>query len=68
VRGERWKYVFYPAEKPPFEQLFDLQSDAYEERDLARDPKCAATLEIMRRRYREYLTRLPPAVLPKSRR
>lgn len=64
IRGERWKYVYYPAEKPPFEQLFDLQSDPCEEQDLARDANYSAQLKTMQRRYREYLAQMPPPVLP----
>jgi len=38
VRTERWKYVRYPEIEPPYEQLFDLQNDPYEEHNLANDP------------------------------
>jgi arylsulfatase A-like enzyme len=67
VRGERWKYVVYPSEPERYEELFDLQSDPFEEDNLASVPSQRSQLEAMRRRYNEYLSELPPPVLPKAR-
>ena len=47
----RWKYMYYP--EGPTEQLFDLQSDPHESRDLAGVAEFADT----KRRLREELTR-----------
>ena len=38
VRGLRFKYVRYTSEEPVYEQLFDLVSDPYEERDILHTP------------------------------
>lgn len=50
LRSERWKYVHYFDEKPPYEQLFDLREDPHEINNLAGDPGHAETLEVLRRR------------------
>ncbi len=44
-----WKYVLWP-EWEDYEQLFDLQTDPTEKRNLAHDPDYADKLEEMRRR------------------
>jgi arylsulfatase A-like enzyme len=54
VRTNRWKYVRYPEIEPPYEQLFDLDSDAREEHNLACDPAHAQTLGQLRGRCDEY--------------
>ena len=48
VRTPRWKYVRY-VEDPVIEQLFDLDADPLETRDLAADPGVAGTLTELRR-------------------
>jgi arylsulfatase A-like enzyme len=48
VRTDRWKYVRYIDPKPPLEQLFDLENDPHELRDLASDPAHAKRLKVMR--------------------
>ena len=35
IRDRRWKYIRYPEQQPPFEQLFDLESDPLERNNLA---------------------------------
>ena len=52
VVRDRWKYIFWPDWG--VEQLFDLERDPREERDLAGDTAYAAQLEAMR----DALTRL----------
>lgn len=47
IRNGRWKYVHY-AKYPP--QLFDLEADPDETRDLAADPEHGAVLEACRKR------------------
>lgn len=49
VRTERWKYIRYP-EIDDIEELYDLESDRYELKNLAYDPKHAATLADMKKR------------------
>jgi choline-sulfatase len=50
VRFRRWKYVHYEGYRP---QLFDLESDPGETRDLALDPGSTAILAEGDRRLRE---------------
>jgi len=49
VRDARWKYVFYEGFRP---QLFDLETDPAEQRDLGADP----AFEAERRRLHERLS------------
>ena len=35
IRDRRWKYIRYPESEPLFEQLFDLESDPLERKNLA---------------------------------
>lgn len=65
VRTAGWKYVTYIDEKEPFEELYDLTADPFEETNLATDPTRAAKLKEMKGLYAEYVKRLPAAVLPK---
>jgi arylsulfatase len=46
-----WKYMYWPEAK--YEQLFDLVTDASEEKDLARDAKHTQKLAEMRKRFME---------------
>ncbi|HXT22219.1 MAG TPA: sulfatase/phosphatase domain-containing protein, partial [Thermoanaerobaculia bacterium] len=39
VRRTRWKYVRYIEQSPVYEQLFDLEADPYEERDVLHTPE-----------------------------
>jgi arylsulfatase A-like enzyme len=66
VRTRDWKYITYIDEKAPYEELFDLKNDPFEEKNLAGDQLHAKRLTDLKRRYREYLDRLPPAILPNS--
>ena len=50
VRGPRWVYACYDGQEPPFEQLFDLQSDPQQLKNLADDPAHAKVLEAERAR------------------
>jgi len=61
VRTERWKYIRYVDQDPPFEQLFDLQSDRLEMTNLAGEPGRAETLDHLRSRLRYWLSSLPEA-------
>jgi arylsulfatase A-like enzyme len=64
VRTADWKYIVYPDQRPPFEELYDLRNDPREERNLADDPGHAARLAELRDLYRGEVGRLPPPVLP----
>ena len=58
VRTAEWKYIRYPKEDPPFEQLFDLSQDPYEMNNLAKNADCAVALARLRNRcdvYRQEL-------------
>lgn len=48
VRTERYKYTRYRSQDPAFEQLFDLENDPNETRNLVDDPECAAMLKSLR--------------------
>lgn len=50
VRGERWKYARYEQKSVVVEQLFDLENDPLEERDLAADPQYQPQLQHSRER------------------
>jgi arylsulfatase A-like enzyme len=51
VRDSRWKYTKYVANKPPEEELYDLQADPLEERNLASTPGQAGELKRLRARH-----------------
>ncbi len=53
VRTERFKYVRYTSIDPIYEELFDLESDPLEERNLAEDSAHRGTLEVLRRQWRD---------------
>ena len=55
VRSERWKYARYLETKPVFEELYDLQGDPLEQRNLAREPASAEHLDRMRARREAWL-------------
>ncbi len=52
VRSRRWKYIRYTDQRPVYEQLFDLEVDPTETRNLAAIASHGATLEHMRSRWR----------------
>jgi arylsulfatase A-like enzyme len=64
VRSERWKYITYLDPGVHYAELYDLRADPLEEHSLATAPDQAEQLRTMRKRYEEYLAKLPPAVLP----
>lgn len=55
VRTTRWKYVRYFEQKPVYEELYDLQSDPKEHRNLTREPGHQGTLRRLRRRCDELI-------------
>jgi arylsulfatase A-like enzyme len=58
IRSDRWKYVRYVDEDPPLEQLFDLQNDPHERRDLAGHAAQAPVLQHLRARWQAWLAAL----------
>ena len=67
VRDTRWKYIHWYLD-PQEEELYDLQSDPQELRNLAAEPAHAGELERMRARLaqlrRQYDDRDPPGYAP----
>jgi N-acetylglucosamine-6-sulfatase len=62
VRTDRWKYVRYP-ELPGMDELYDLQSDSIEMRNLIHEPGAQATREEMQSELKRLLGKTsPPAV------
>lgn len=54
VRTERWSYIRWINETPPIEELYDVQADPLEARNLAADPAHAPTLAQLRARWAQY--------------
>ena len=61
VRTGRWKYIRYVTQQPVYEELYDLEKDPREERNLATDPGHARQLDAMRALHQQYVKRLGPA-------
>jgi arylsulfatase A-like enzyme len=55
VRDSRWKYTKYVSNTPPEEELYDLQADPLEERNLAGEATGAAELKRLRGRHAAWL-------------
>ncbi len=53
VRSERWKYIRWVGSEPLVEELYDLQADPNEERNLVADPAFADQLAKLRARWAE---------------
>lgn len=54
VRTERWKYNLYLDGQPGYEELYDLEADPEEERNLATSPAHASRLEDLRGRHQAW--------------
>ncbi len=54
VRTDRWKYIHY-TENNDWDELYDLEKDAKEERNLIRDPAAAESLAAMKRELQRLL-------------
>jgi arylsulfatase A-like enzyme len=53
VRTERWTYLRWMAAQPAIEELYDLQNDPLQERNLAAVPEHRATLLRLRARWEQ---------------
>ncbi|ARA94387.1 hypothetical protein AWN76_015335 [Rhodothermaceae bacterium RA] len=51
VIGDRYTYLYYLDQRPPFEMLFDRASDPHETENLVGDPAHEAMLTRLRARY-----------------
>lgn len=49
IRTQRWKYIRFPGETAAYDELYDLQTDPNEERNLIADPASATQLAGLRR-------------------
>jgi arylsulfatase A-like enzyme len=58
VRTRSWKYIRWLESEPPREELYRLDGDPAEARDLASDPASQERLEALRRRWHELRTTL----------
>ncbi len=54
VRTERWKYIRWIKAEPAVEELYDLQNDPLEEKNLIADPAHAAQLKELREKWERY--------------
>jgi arylsulfatase A-like enzyme len=50
VRNKKFKYIRYLDQQPVYEELFDLENDPYEERNLAAIPEHRTMLDALRKR------------------
>ncbi len=55
VRTERWKYARYIATEPPYEELFDLERDPFEEHNLVKESESeySEVIHAMRDKWRQ---------------
>lgn len=54
VRTERWKYIRWIKAEPAVEELYDLQTDPLEEKNLAANPAHVAQLNELRAKWERY--------------
>lgn len=57
VRTERWKYIRYFEQRPIYEELYDLENDPHEARNLAGNPRYVKELDQLRKRCDKLLQR-----------
>ena len=55
VRTERWKYIRYFEQQPVYEELYDLEHDRLETRNLIDDPQYAQQRDQLRKRCDELI-------------
>lgn len=54
VRTKRWKYIRYIDAEPLVEELYDLENDPCEERNLVSEKDHKTTLDYLRRRWQKF--------------
>ena len=54
IRSAQWKYIRYPSQNPVVEQLFNVQNDPSETKDLIADPSHSLLLNAMRAKLDAY--------------
>lgn len=54
VRMQQWKYVRWMEPNPVTEELYDLEADPLEERNVITDPQNAETLKVLRTKWTGY--------------
>jgi len=54
VRGSRYTYAHYFEQDPPYEFLYDLETDPDQYQNLATNPEYAKVLNMMRQRTEDY--------------
>ena len=57
MASDAWQSMKTECPKPPREELYDLRSDPWEQNNLAQDPAAQDTLDAMRARLDEWMTR-----------
>jgi len=58
VRTAKWKYIRYIEQTPVYEELYDLENDPQEERNLQGDDEYRSTLDVMRKKWQEWRHKL----------
>ena len=61
LRTEKWKYFRYYEEEPPYEALYDLETDPGERTNLAADPAAAQQLQSLRARCDQLISAAAPS-------
>jgi choline-sulfatase len=64
VRTDRWKLIHTPLENQV--QLFDIKNDPWERRNLATDPKHAATLAMLNQKLRALMAEMQDPLPPEK--
>lgn len=57
VRTEHWKYIRYFEQRPIYEELYDLENDPHEARNLVGNPRYVKELDQLRKRCDKVLQR-----------
>ncbi len=58
VRTDKWKYIRYPNAEPEVEELYNIEADPLESKNLADDPDYLEIKDQLLERYDYYLTTL----------
>ncbi len=58
IRTHRWKYIRYTGEPETLNELYDLQTDPAEERNLIAEPSAAEQLAALRREMEQLIAKV----------